>query len=82
MHLWSISNHADLSGAGGLGAGGRWHSAGHAIIYCGTSPAACLLEALIHVSVRRPEELPLHYQLLAIDLPANIAAAPPARASP
>jgi RES domain-containing protein len=82
MRLWRISNHADLRGAGGLRAGGRWHSAGHPIVYCGTSPAACLLEALVHVSVRRPEELPLHYQLLAINLPDEIEAAPPPELPP
>ena len=73
MRLWRISNHADLAGAGGMRAGGRWHSAGHPIVYCGTSPAACLLEALVHVSVRGPDDLPPHYQLLAFDLPDDVA---------
>ena len=76
MRLWRISNHADLAGAGGMRAGGRWHSAGHPIVYCGTSPAACLLEALVHVSVRGPDDLPVHYQLLAFDLPDDVALAP------
>ena len=76
MRLWHISNHADFAGAGGMRAGGRWHSAGRPVVYCGTSPAACLLEALVQVSVRGPNDLPFHYQLLAIDLPDDMALAP------
>lgn len=73
MRLWRISNHADLSGTGGLRAGGRWHSPGHPILYCGLSPPACLLEALVHIEARRPQDLPPHYQLLAIDLPEEVS---------
>src|ERR1700753_1353070 len=33
MILWRISRHRDLSGIGGLKASGRWHHAGHVILY-------------------------------------------------
>lgn len=72
MRLWRISNHADLSGTGGLRAGGRWHSPRRPILYCRLNPAACLLEALVHIEVGRAEDLPLHYQLVAIDLPDDV----------
>jgi RES domain-containing protein len=46
--LWRISNHADLTGIGGLRASGRWHTAGRPIVYLAEHPALCLLEVLAH----------------------------------
>jgi RES domain-containing protein len=66
MHVWRLSNHADLSGRGGLLAGGRWHSKGTPIVYCADHPASCLLEMLVHVDIA---DRPTTYQLLMIDFP-------------
>jgi RES domain-containing protein len=82
MRPWRISNHADLSGTGSLRAGGRWHSPGRPILYCCLNPAACLLEALVHIEVGRAEDLPLHYQLVAMDLSDDVLMpAPPVPAA-
>ena len=69
MNIWRISNHRDLAGAGGLRAGGRWHSPGRAIIYCAEHPASALLEILAHLDVANLAALPDGYQLLEIDVP-------------
>jgi RES domain-containing protein len=50
MVLWRISRHRDLSGLGGLKAAGRWHYAGHPIIYLAETPACALLEVCVHTS--------------------------------
>jgi len=69
VNIWRISNHRDLAGAGGLRAGGRWHSPGRAIIYCAEHPASALLEILAHLDVANLAALPDGYQLLEIDVP-------------
>lgn len=69
MVLWRISNHADLSGAGGLLHSGRWHHRGRAVVYLAESPAGALVEALVHVQAASPAELPRSYQLLEVELP-------------
>lgn len=69
MNIWRISNHRDLVGAGGLRAGGRWHSPGRAIVYCAEHPASALLEILAHLDVANLAALPDGYQLLEIDVP-------------
>lgn len=69
MILWRISNHADLSGAGGLLHSGRWHSRGRPVVYLAESPAGALVEALVHVQAASIAELPKNYQLLEIGLP-------------
>ncbi len=71
--IWRISNYADLEGSGGLKAGQRWHSRGRPIIYCAPSPAAAILETLANFEIDSIEELPLTYQLIAIDLPEKIS---------
>jgi RES domain-containing protein len=45
MELWRISIYADLSGAGGLMASGRWHSQGKRIVYLADHPSSALLES-------------------------------------
>ncbi len=72
MILWRISNHADLSGSGGLLHSGRWHSRGRPVVYLAESPAGALVEALVHVQATCAAELPKHYQLLEIALPDDV----------
>lgn len=72
MRLWRISNYADLTGAGGLNSVGRWHSRGIEIVYLAENPASALLERLVHLEIEIGE-LPGHYQLLAVDIPDDIA---------
>jgi len=69
LNIWRISNHRDLAGAGGLRAGGRWHSPGRAIVYCAEHPASALLEILAHLDVANLAALPDGYQLLEIGVP-------------
>ncbi|MFG1244261.1 MULTISPECIES: RES family NAD+ phosphorylase [Xanthobacter] len=52
MLLWRLSGkpHAlALDGGYGLHFDGRWNTVGHAVTYCATSPALCVLEKLVHV---------------------------------
>ncbi|ABE64509.1 conserved hypothetical protein [Nitrobacter hamburgensis X14] len=52
MLLWRLSGkqHAKaLDGGYGLHFDGRWNTVGHAVTYCATSPALCVLEKLVHV---------------------------------
>src|SRR5262249_53001753 len=72
MRLWRISNHASLSGDGGLLASARWHSRGRRIVYLADHPASALLEVMVHLEVDAAD-LPSHYQLLGIELPADVA---------
>lgn len=73
MRLWRVSNHADLTGRGGLRAGGRWHSRGRPIVYASEHPAAALLEAIVHLELDGTEGLPRRYQLLEVEVPDAIA---------
>ncbi len=68
MRLWRISNHASLSGEGGLYASGRWHTRGRRVVYLADHPAAALLEIMVHLEIDA-EDLPSHYQLLGVDIP-------------
>jgi len=72
MRLWRISNHADLSGDGGLLAAERWHSRGNRIVYLTDHPASALLEVLVHLEVDA-EDLPGSYQMLAVEFPDDIS---------
>jgi RES domain-containing protein len=52
MLLWRLSGkqHARaLDGGYGLNFDGRWNTVGHAVTYCATSPALCVLEKLVHI---------------------------------
>jgi RES domain-containing protein len=52
MLLWRLSGkqHANaFDGGYGLLFDGRWNTVGHAVTYCATSPALCVLEKLAHV---------------------------------
>jgi RES domain-containing protein len=66
MTLWRISRHRDLSGRGGLKAAGRWHHAGHPVVYLAESPSAALLEVCVHTSAN---DVPPEFTLLRIEGP-------------
>ena len=66
MRIWRISNHADLSGQGGVVAAARWNLVKTPIVYCADHPAAALLEMLVHID---PEDAPATYKLLSIEVP-------------
>jgi RES domain-containing protein len=59
MILWRLSVHVHaetFDGGYGLLFDGRWNTVGHAVTYCATSPALCVLEKLVHVE--SPDLLP------------------------
>jgi RES domain-containing protein len=66
MVLWRISRHRDLRGIGGLKAAGRWHYAGHPIVYLAETPASALLEVCVHTSAN---DVPPEFTLLKIEGP-------------
>lgn len=68
MILWRISNYADLSGTGGTRFPGRWHHAGHPVVYLAEHPALALLETLVHLDLPI-EDMPSTYQLLKVEVP-------------
>ena len=72
MVLWRISNHLSLTGDGALRASGRWHTRGKRIVYCAQTPAAALLETLVHFEIE-VRDLPVRYRLLRIEAPENAA---------
>ena len=71
MFLWRISNHLSLEGDGALRAPGRWHTRGRRVVYCAQSPAAALLEILIHFEIDI-QDLPARYRLLKIEAPDDV----------
>ena len=72
MFLWRISNHLSLAGEGGLRASGRWHTRGRRIVYCAESPAAALLETLVHLEIP-VQDLPVRYRLLKLEAADDLA---------
>jgi len=73
MRLWRVSNHTDLSGEGGRRVEGRWHERGRPAVYLAEHAALALLETLVHLEID-PEDLPSHYQLLAVEVPDGVLA--------
>lgn len=71
MTLWRVSNHATLDGRGGLRASARWHTRGHRIVYCATTPAAALLEVLVHTEVD-VGDIPISLRYLQIEAPDSL----------
>ena len=71
MFLWRISNHLSLAGDGALRTAGRWHSRGRRVVYCAQSPAAALLEILVHFEIDILD-LPVRYRLLKIEAPDDV----------
>ena len=49
-------------------ASGRWHTRGRRVVYCSESPAAALLEILVHVEID-VRDLPTRYRLLKLRAP-------------
>lgn len=70
MIFWRISAFSDLSGRGGLFASGRWHHAGRQVVYLTETPAAAMLEVLVHLEVD-PEDVPDSLKLLRVQIPDN-----------
>ncbi|MHC8314304.1 RES family NAD+ phosphorylase [Pseudomonas sp. LB3P31] len=75
MILWRISSYADLTGRGGVLAGGRWHTAGRPVVYLAGTPAGAMLEILVHLEIDQ-EDLPETFQLLKVELPDDVSIAP------
>jgi RES domain-containing protein len=71
MEAWRISNYVDLSGSGGVRAGGRWHSRGKRIVYLADHPASAVLEMLVHTD---RDLLPATYRLLRVIVPETVTA--------
>ncbi len=69
MRVWRISNHANLSGVGGLKYPGRWHSTGRLILYTAEHPALAMLEILVHIN---SGELPDASRMLEISVPKSV----------
>ena len=68
MLLWRLSGKPfaeALDGGYGLHFDGRWNTVGHAVTYCATSPALCVLEKLVHVEdpLLLPELVMVTYHL-------------------
>lgn len=66
MVLWRISRHCDLTGIGGLRAGGRWHYPGQPVVYLSENPASALLEVCVHTAAN---DVPPEITLLRIEGP-------------
>lgn len=50
---------------------GRWHTRGRRVVYCAQSPAAALLEILVHLELDI-RALPARYRLLRIEVPDDL----------
>ena len=70
MEVWRISNYVELSGSGGVRAGGRWHSRGKRIVYLADHPASAVLEMLVHMD---RDLFPATYRLLRVIVPETLA---------
>jgi RES domain-containing protein len=62
---------AALDGEGARLTGGRWNSAGTAVVYAGTSRSIAALETLAHAD---PDLLPDDLMLFEIDVPDTVSA--------
>jgi RES domain-containing protein len=71
VFLWRISNHLSLAGDGALHTPGRWHTRGRRVVYSAQSPAAALLEILVHFELDI-QSLPVRYRLLKIQAPDDV----------
>lgn len=52
-------------------ASGRWHTRGRRVVYCSESPAAALLEILVHFEID-VRDLPTRYRLLKLHAPDDL----------
>ena len=81
MILWRISAFADLTGRGGVLAGGRWHTAGRPVVYLAGTPAGAMLEILVHLEVDQ-EDFPETLQLLKVEVSDSVSTAPSPQLKP
>ncbi len=72
MRVWRLAktDYAKLDGEGARLYGGRWNSAGKAVIYTASSLSLALLEQLVRID---PDEIPDDFVSIAIDLPDDIS---------
>ncbi|OYY74230.1 MAG: hypothetical protein B7Y40_05690 [Gammaproteobacteria bacterium 28-57-27] len=68
MILWRLSNHADLSGLGGMKRSGRWHNAKRPVVYLAEHPALALLESMVHFEFSSIELMPSTYKMLEVNV--------------
>lgn len=72
MVLWRLSTPGFarvFDGGYGLLHDGRWNTRGHAVTYCASSPALCVLEKLVHIE--DPTLMP-DLVLVAYDVPDDL----------
>lgn len=76
MSFWRLARNGanykatDMSGAGGLRVGGRWHAKGNPILYSAGSIALCCLETLVHYTPPSSPSMPLKpYHLIEYQIP-------------
>ena len=50
---------------------GRWHTRGRRVAYCAQTPAAALLEILVHFEIDI-QDLPVRYRLLKVEAPDDV----------
>ena len=69
MLAWRLCREpfADLTGDGARRYGGRWNSAGRAVVYAASSAALAVLEVRVHLDLP-PALLPPDYVLVTVDL--------------
>ena len=69
LHAWRLCRapFADLSGEGAKAYGGRWNSAGRAMLYTACEPALAVLEVRVHLDLP-PDLVPNDYVLVKLDL--------------
>jgi RES domain-containing protein len=72
MPIWRISNHLTLDGGGGLKVAGRWHSRGRRVVYAARTPAAALLEMLVHLEID-VEDFPARFRLIEIEVADGVS---------
>ncbi len=66
LTLWRISTYDALDGVGAHRFGGRWNTPGHAVVYLADSPAAAMLETLVHLT-RDDNGLPDSFRLMRVE---------------
>lgn len=75
MQAWRIGTDTsayqahDMAGTGAKITGGRWNSAGNALVYASSSRALACLETVVHLGAGA---LPLNRYLVQIDIPENV----------
>lgn len=72
MRVWRLAkaSYAELDGEGARLYGGRWNSAGSALVYTASSLSLALLEQLVRID---PDEIPDDFVSIAIDLPRDFS---------